>query len=982
MRIRRFISPRLLWPVLLLPAMTLAEDAVFFRAVNLNGPSVTIDDRAWEGGEPKDFSASGNTFENQTVALRPATDKARAQMIRSSRWGSDVSLTFSKVPAGDYQVFLYIWEDNQNEQFNLLVNDQVVVEAFNSGTVGMWKKLGPWKCASRDGRITVRARGPGHGAANLSGIELWRGNGVVPQTGAAFANEPTADQVAFFESKVRPVLIESCYECHSAKSEKIKGGFLLDSRAGIRKGGDSGAAITPGDPDASLLIEAVRHKSEDLAMPPKRKLPPEQIAALEEWIKMGAPDPRSDDTLAAVQAKSAIDWNKAREWWSFQPLKNPVPPAVKDTAWPVNELDHFILARLEAEGFQPARPADPRTLIRRVTYDITGLPPSPDEVESFASSVQAAGLSSFSLHISALIDRLLASPAYGERWGRHWLDIVRYADTAGDNSDFPIPQMHRYRDWVIAAFNRDLPYDQFVREQLAGDLLPDRTNDQRIATGYIANSRRFGSRVDDYPQHLTIEDTIDNFGRAFLGLTINCARCHDHKFDPIPTTDYYALYGIFHSTRYPWPGIELEQKQRDLIPLVPRDQLAAAMQTQRARDGEQQKLEKSVKKLEDDLKNKQGDAKKELEQEIASAKAAAKKHAEQPRLDLAYAVSEGERIENCTVQMKGDPAKPGEVVPRRFLTVFGGATVPADDKSSGRARLADWLFDAKNPLPARVMVNRLWQQHFGIGVVPTPNDFGKQGKPPSHPDLLDWLASRFIAEGWSMKRMHKLILMSATYRQSGAQFAVLSAQSDAAPGTAPLSTENLFSPFPRRRLEADAIRDTLLLLGNSLDREPAGAHPFPPQSEWKFTQHNPFKAVYDSRKRTVYLMTQRIQRHPYLAIFDGADPSASTPRRVTSTTPLQALFLLNDPLVHEMAEKFAARVCGMEKDEEARVHRAWMLMFSRPPAAEETAQAREFLKTAREKLRADGKPNDRHDPESWQAMVRSLLRLNEFVYLD
>ncbi len=961
---------RLICPLLLFPALAAAEDAAFYRAVNLYGPAGTIDGHAWEGDDAKEFSASGKTFENQKIALRPATDKARAQMIRSSRWGNRVDVSLSSVPAGDYQVFLYVWEDNHNEQFRLLVNDKVVVGQFNSGTEGMWKKLGPWKCSSVNGRITVSARGPDHGAANLSGLEVWRGHGPVPDSGAAFAMEPTADQVAFFESKVRPVLIESCYECHSAKSEKIKGGFLLDSRAGIRKGGDTGPAITPGDPDASLLIEAVRHKSEDLAMPPKKKLPPEQIAALEEWIKMGAPDPRSDDTVAAVQAKSAIDWTKAREWWSFRPLQNPAPPAVKNAAWPVNELDHFILARLEAEGCQPAPPADPRALIRRISYDLTGLPPLPEDVEAFTASCSDS--TALSHQLSTLIDRLLTSSAYGERWGRHWLDVVRYADTAGDNSDFPIPQMHRYRDWVIAAFNRDLPYDQFVREQLAGDLLPDRTTDQLIATGYIANSRRFGSRVDDYPQHLTIEDTIDNYGRAFLGLTINCARCHDHKFDPIPTTDYYALYGIFHSTRYPWPGIELEQKQRDLVPLVPRDQIATAMQQQKARDDEQSKLEKKVKKLEDDLKNNQGDEKKKLEQEIAVAKEAA----DQPRLDLAYAVTDGGKIENCAVQMKGDPAKPGEVVPRRFLTVLGGAAVPESDHSSGRAQLADWLFDAKNPLPARVMVNRLWQYHFGKGIVPTPNDFGKQGKPPTHPELLDWLASRFIADGWSVKRMHKLILMSATYRQ-GSQCAVPGSQSGAGSGTG-----DLFSPFPRHRLDADAIRDTLLLLGDSLDREPAGAHPFPPQSEWKFTQHNPFKAVYDSRKRSVYLMTQRIQRHPYLAIFDGADPSASTPQRLTSTTPLQALFLLNDPLVHEMADKFAARVCAADADAAARVQRAWMLLFSRPPTVDEIAGAQEFLKTAREKLRADGKPNDRLDPESWQALVRALLRLNEFVYLD
>jgi Protein of unknown function (DUF1549)/Protein of unknown function (DUF1553)/Planctomycete cytochrome C len=912
-----------------------AADAVFYRAVNLNGPAVTIDGHAWDGSDAKEFAATGNVFENQSVPLRPATDKARAQMIRSSRWGDKVDLTLTNVPAGTYQIFLYVWEDNHSEKFSLLVNDKTVIGEFHSGTAGMWRKLGPWKCESVDGRIKVSARGPGHGAANLSGLEVWSGDGPIPTAaGAAFNDNPEPEQLAFFESKIRPVLVEHCYECHSAQSKKVKGGFLLDSRAGIRKGGDTGPAIAAGDPEASLLVEAIRHKSEDLAMPPKKKLPPEHISALEAWVKMGAPDPRDDDTLAAVQAKSAIDWTKARQWWAFQPLGHPPPPDVKDTAWPANDIDRFIRARLESAGLQPAPDAAPRTVIRRLTYDLTGLPPSPEDVEAFIRE----SASDYPSAIAHAIDRLLASPAYGERWGRYWLDVVRYADTAGDNSDFPIPQMHRYRDWVIAAFTRDLPYDQFVREQLAGDLLPDRSNDQLIATGYIANSRRFGSRVDDYPQHLTIEDTIDNFGRAFLGLTINCARCHDHKFDPITQQDYYALYGIFHSTRYPWPGIELEQKQRDFVPLVPKEKLETALKNQKALDDEQRRLEKELKRLEDDLKNKQGDAKKKLEEDIAKAKAAAKEHANKPRLDLAYAVVDAGKIENCAVQTKGDPAKPGDVVPRRFLTVFGGAAVPADDATSGRLRLADWLFKESPALTARVIVNRIWQYHFGKGLVPTPNDFGKQGKPPTHPELIDWLAARFVSDGWSIKRLHRLILTSRTWRLSGTP-----------PGEAEAkdATNELLSHFPRRRLDADALRDTLLVLGGSLDRTPGAAHPFPPQSEWKFTQHNPFRAIYDTDKRSVYLMTQRIQRHPYLAIFDGADPSASTPRRLTSTTPLQALFLLNDPLVHDQAGKFANRLLSERADDTAR-----------------------------------GTSPDKIDSAAWQALVRVMLRLNEFVYLD
>ncbi len=939
-----------------------AEEARFFRGVVLNGPALTIDGNVWDGKDAKDFSATGKEFENQSVTLKPATDTARARMIRASRWGDKVDVTIANVPPAAYQVFLYVWEDTLSERFKLLVNDRVVVEEFHSGSAGMWKRLGPWPAESAGGTIKISARAASHGAANLSGVEIWRGSGaILAVRGAEFVSAPTAEQVAFFESKIRPVLVEQCYKCHSAQAEKIKGGLVLDSRAGVVKGGDTGAAIAPGDPDASLLIQAVRHLDENVAMPPKKKLPPEQIAALEEWVKMGAPDPRTDDTVAAVQAKTAIDWTKARKWWAFRPLAAPPAPEVKDAAWPANEVDRFILARIAAAGLEPSADAEARTFIRRATYDLTGLPPTPEEVEAFANESHGSHGS-----YEKLIDRLLASPAYGERWGRHWLDVVRYADTAGDNSDFPIPQMHKYRDWVIAALNRDLPYDQFVRAQIAGDLLPARTPEQIIATGYIANSRRFGSRVEDYPQHLTIEDTLDNFGRAFLGLTINCARCHDHKFDPITAQDYYALYGIFHSTRYPWPGIELEQKQRDFVPLVAPEKLAEAEAAKKDRDTELSKLEKEVQKLKDSLKNTADPEKKNVEAQIKDAEKAASDFKKKPLpYELAYAVADAKRTGDVPVQMKGDPAKPGEVVRRHFLTVLGGAELPPDDVSSGRLRLADWLLDPSNPLPARVMVNRIWQQHFGKGLVPTPNDFGKQGKPPTHPELLDWLATRFIAEGWSAKKMHRVIMLSHTYRLASTRDADALAKDP---------NNTLLAAFPRRRLDAESIRDTLLALGGALDRTPAGAHPFPPESDWKFTQHNPFKATYETNKRSVYLMTQRIQRHPYLAIFDGADPSTSTPARPASTTPLQALFLLNDPLVHEQSKCFAARLCAEAPDVVVRIQRAHALLFARPASEDEVIDAQGFLENVRAKTGDES--------EAWRAYVRVLFRLNEFVYID
>ena len=956
----------------LLPASALAADAIFYRGINLNGPPLEIDGRPWEGTNATNFASNGKFFENQTVLLKPATDPARARMIRSSIWGAQVEVELTAVPEGVYQIFLYVWEDTLNERFDLSVNDRRVIEGFHSGTAGMWRKLGPWPCESTKGRLKVSARAASHGAANLSGLEVWAGDGPIPTAAAPqFVTELTSDHIEFFERKVRPVLVEHCYECHSASAKKLKGGLMLDSRAGVQKGGDTGPAITPGDPEASLLIHAIRHADADLAMPPKKKLPLATIIDLEEWVRMGAPDPRVEDTVASARTKTTIDWKEARRWWAFRPLTPPPLPAVKQKRWPANEVDRFILARLEQKDLRPVAEAGKRALIRRATFDLIGLPPTPDEVAAFLADKSSTAF-------AKIVDHLLASPAYGERWGRHWLDVVRYADTAGDNSDFHVPQMSRYRNWIIDAFNRDRPYDQFVREQLAGDLLPGQTtmetHERLIATGYIANARRFGSRVEDYPQHLTIEDTIDNLGRAFLGLTINCARCHDHKFDPITTADYYALYGIFHSTRYPWPGIELEQKQRDLVPLVEPGQLNKAEAARKTYDDQKRRLEKTVQKLKDSLKDTPAAEKKTVEGKIKEAEQVLKDFVEKGLpFEQAYAVAEAEKAADVPIQIKGDPAKPGDVVPRRFLTVLGGQLLPASSSSSGRRQLADWVADRDNPLPARVMVNRIWLRHFGRGLVATPNDFGKQGKPPTHPELLDWLASYFIASGWSVKAVHRVVMLSRTYR-----LASMGSEEAAARD----ANNELLSHFPRQRLDAEAIRDTLLVLGGNLDRSPAGPHPFPQQTDWKFTQHNPFKAVYDSRHRSVYLMTQRIQRHPYLAIFDGADPAASTPVRTTSTTPLQALYLLNDAFVHEQSKLFAQRIMKTGEDDASRLQFAYQNALGRPADSSEMESGRKFLRQVRENLRGSGTPENQIEGESWQAMVRVLLRLNEFVYLD
>jgi hypothetical protein len=810
---------------------------------------------------------------------------------------------------------------------------------------------------------------------------------IYPGIGCAEDKQDSArDGIEFFEKKIRPLLVKNCYECHSAEAKKLKGDLRLDTHDGVLKGGAHGPAIVPGDAAKSLLIRAVQQTG-DIKMPPKERLSAEEIADLETWVKIGAPDPRND--LATVKPAGS-------DHWSLKPVRDPPIPTVKDEQWPQSSIDRFILAKLEEKGLRPVAAADKRTLIRRATYDLTGLPPSPDEIGDFLRDNSPTAF-------ARVVDRLLASPAYGERWGRHWLDVIRHADTAGDNSDYPIPQMYRFRNWVIDAFNRDVPYDEFVRQQLAGDLLVARGEADRqeklIATGYLANAKRFGSYADvgegptTYPWYLTIEDTIDNFGRTFLGLTINCCRCHDHKFDPLTQADYYALYGFFQSTRYPWPGIELDKVQRNFVPLAQAEQVATVEKRRqeetadltkkiKEREAEKVKADKALKEAEkftDDEEKKTAIAKatkesKDLYNLIKKLNDEKQALERKPLpFETAYAVvdrkTDGKhKLGNACVQIKGDPERLGPEVPRRFPTVLGGKTLPADEKGSGRLHLANWVTDASNSLTARVMVNRIWQYHFGRGIVPTPSDFGKQGQPPTHPELLDYLAKRFIEGGWSIKAMHRLMMLSATYQQSSAD--------DEANARIDVGNEYLWR-FNRQRLDAESIRDTLLVVSGALDRSPGGPHPFPPMTKWDFTQHNPFKAVYVTNRRSVYLMTQRIQRHPFLALFDGADTNASTATRITSTTPLQALFLMNDPFVHDRAKGFAARILNERTDEAGRIERAYLLLLGRLPSGNEANLAVDYLERVRGKLSSGDQP-----AKAWESLERALFMSNEFVYVE
>ncbi|MEA3208116.1 MAG: hypothetical protein QOE70_1173 [Chthoniobacter sp.] len=802
------------------------------------------------------------------------------------------------------------------------------------------------------------------------------------------------EQLDFFEQRIRPVLAEQCFKCHSATGEKIKGGLTLDSRRAILQGGDTGPGVVPGDPGKSLLIQAIRYSDEDLQMPPKHRLTPEQVKDFEDWVRMGVPDPRE---VAAPPPPNAVNLDAARKFWSFQPVQNPPVPAVKDGSWVRNEVDRFLLARLEEHGLKPNPDLEKRVLLRRVTYDLTGLPPTPEELRDFLADASPGAY-------AKAVDRLLASPAYGEQWARHWLDVARYADTSGCNSDFPIPSAFRYRNYVIAAFNHDKPYDQFLREQIAGDLLPAANAEDHfekvIATGYLAIGRRFGSQANEF--HLTVEDLIDNLGKTVLGLSVGCARCHDHKFDPVLNKDYYALYGIFDSSRFAFPGTEIYPHTKDFTPLVA-DPAEAEKLLSEARelaglDGRIKSLKEEKKRLARAEKAPATEA--APKPSTADTAAAAPAVAPPPRtpadaqrdLDAAlarqtelvkgadvypkaYAVMEGEP-RDAPIQRKGDPASKGDVVPRGFLTVLGAQKLPPEEKGSGRRELAQWISDPTNPLTARVMVNRIWQHHFGRGIVKTPNDFGVRGERPTHPELLDWLATRLVESGWSIKQMHRTILLSHAYQMSAEDNPVSSAKD---------ANNDFFWRCNRRRLSAEELRDSMLAVAGTLDREPGGQHPFPPEGAWHYTQHRPFladSATFETNKRAIYLMQQRIRKDPFLDIFDGADPNASTAVRPVSNPPIQALWLMNSGLAHAQAMKLAERLETAFSDETARLAYAFELVLGRPAAPDEITQAKDELRQISAALAETAVPAGERARTALASIARVLFSSNEFLFVE
>ena len=666
--------------------------------------------------------------------------------------------------------------------------------------------------------------------------------------------------------------------------------------------------------------------------------------------------------LSLGPAWSAVCAQDGDRIWSFEPLRDFTAPTLTHAAHADNPVDLFILQSLQERALELAPLADRRTLLRRVTFDLTGLPPTPAEIEAFLTDESPDAW-------ERVVDRLLASPRHGERWGRHWLDLVRYADTSGNSGDFPVPTAWLYRNYVIDAFNSDRPYDRFLAEQIAGDLRDAQSDSERhqniVATGYLAISRRFG--VEEKEFHQTIEDTIINLGQAFLGLSIHCARCHDHKFDPVTQADYYALYGIFESTRYAFPGTEVFQSPKDFIPLVSDRQMVEVVRPFEAQvkqqDVEIERLRQLTLTIPDSPER---DRAVEQYKQAKEDRVTLLKNA--PGYLKAYAVSDSSPV-NAKIHDKGNPLLLGEEVPRRFLTVFGAEPVRHPMQSSGRADLADWLTSPSiRPLTARVLANRVWQHHFGRGIVRTENNFGTTGLSPTHPELLDFLASQLIDGGWSIKFLHRLILLSRTYQQ--ASHLPHSTESQARFHEIDPDNEWLWR-FDRRRLSAEEIRDSILGFSGQLDPARGQGHAFPPEYEWKFGQHTPYMADLSTRHRSVYAMRQRLRKDPFLAVFDAADPNVATGKRSESTTPLQALWLMNNRELHDLCRKFADRLLAMETDDAQRLQTAHLWTLGRRP---ETGELETALGYCRQYA------GDRRD--AWASYLRVLLSSNEFLYVD
>ena len=909
-----------------------------------------------------------------------------------------------------------------------------------------------------------------------------------------------AQDSEFFEKKVRPVLAAKCQACHNPQVKTA--GLDLSSAEGFAHGGQSGPLTSADQPQSSLLLKVISYE-ERLKMPPTGKLSLEEITALTDWVKSGAKWPGAAAAAVVKRSQSRAFTEEEKRWWAFQPFGSVQPPVVSNAAWIATPVDRFVLAKLQERGLRPAPPADKLTLLRRVTFDLTGLPPTEEEIAAFVADNSADAW-------RKVIDRLLASPRYGERWGRHWLDLARYADSTGNDEDHRYPYAWRYRDYVIDAFNNDLPYDQFVREQIAGDLLPAPSGGVNrkgiIATGFLALGAKAIAQQDKKKMLYDVYDEqVDVAAKTFLGLTVSCARCHDHKFDPILTRDYYSMVAFFantrsfkdsdshvskllfrplvspeeygkyqaHQDRIGAVRIEIEdvverEKERHNATNAPRladymiaarsvyvdnlpaekvalekgldkaliekwakylkpepgkiriylnewhtaapDRLRAVGLLYQARY--QQRLgewskrisqwrERSRKMLAEGnmppppkpefdsdqdgffadvyIQNGGPFALSQRDQErlftpesrarIAALRAEqeALQKSAPPEPDMACAVEEGDPVKQH-VFIRGDYGSLGEEAPPGFPTILtrAGDPVPTDT-GSGRIALADWIASEKNPLTARVMANRIWQWHFGEGLTRTPDNFGKMGERPTHPELLDWLAQEFVAKGWSIKSLHREILLSSAYRMS----------SEASKDALAKDPENrLFSRFQRRRLDVEEIRDALLAVDGSIDFTMGGSI----QSGFGTDGENSDKRLSikpeDYTRRTVYLPLRRANLPALLNLYDFGDATTTNGKRVRTNIAPQALFMLNSDFLTQRTRRLAESALKADSQTPAqRLERAYLRTVNRKPGAEETDAALTYISNFQSKFAAS-------ELDAWQSFYRVLLASNDFIYVD
>jgi len=758
--------------------------------------------------------------------------------------------------------------------------------------------------------------------------------GPIVLAGLARAEDPPKpDGIRFFRERIEPVLEAQCYGCHSARAEKVKSGLLLDSRAGVLTGGDSGPAIVPGKSDESLLIQAIQHEG-DLSMPPKKpKLPAQTIADFVQWVNQGAPDPR--ETAAPPTAVAA----QARQHWSFQPVRAIAPPKVEHAAWVRTPVDAFILQKLEEQNWQPAPQASRVEWIRRVSFDLVGLPPTPGEIQSFVADASPDAF-------ERVVDRLLQSSQYGERWAQHWLDVVRFAETEGYEYDRHIPDAWRYRDYVIDSLNRDKPFDRFLIEQIAGDeIAPD---DAECQTATIFHRlgpvrRNAGNPEIALSRNEVLTERTDIVGTAFLGLTVGCARCHDHKLEPISQQDYYRLQAYMSATQE--HNIVLASQQEKEAWEVKAKKVSEELQTLRkqarkAIGAEKERLSEQIEALEDQMPD--------------------------PLPTIPSTWNDFTQRTDIHVLKRGIWENKGDLVGPRPLSVLVADAEPeiAADVTDPRSRLARWLADPKHPLTARVIVNRLWQHHFGTGLVKTVNDFGTRGDRPSHPELLDWLADTLVKHDWRLKPIHRLMVLSSTYRQSSRS--PLAAQAERS------DPENrLLWRFPRRRLEAEEVRDAMLAVSGRLNLKAGGPSvmvPVDPElvrllykpSQWMVA---PSPTEHD--RRSIYLLAKRNLRLPFMDTFDAPALLTSCARRESSTHAPQALEMLNGPLSNDLALAFARRLERETGGEpEPLVTRAFWLALGREPTPDERQLSLDFLRE-----------------QPLKEFTLALFNLNGFVYV-